>query len=154
MTHQQNNKSQQIESRSLLKSSCDLESLLMGDIRTLLSNQFDSQTKSSILVLLDQLILNLPVLLELSSKNGYLNVVLEKRPGWARQIDALYQANLDCISSLKLVRNCLKNDRNFDALSQELGVPLQNWIESFSAMRCLESTILQEAFTIDLGGEA
>ena len=81
-------------------------------------------------------------------------IVLERRPSWSRQINALYQANLDCVSSLELVRDCLGNDSPIAATSKELKVRLRNWIESFSAMRCLEGKMLQEAFTLDLGGEA
>ena len=139
---------------SMLKESCDLEYLLLGDIRTLLEEKFDSQTRSSLLVLMNRLILNLPDVLELSSDEGYLNIVAERRPCWSRQINALYQASLDCVSSLTLVRDGLENDTSIAAESKELELRLRNWIKSFSAMRCQESTMLQEAFTIDLGGEA
>ena len=154
MTNEQTDESKTTESCSLLKVTCDLEYLLIGDIRTLLEEKFDSQTRSSLLVLMNRLILSLPDVLELSSKKGYLNTVIERRPSWSRQINALYQANLDCVSSLTLVRDDLENDTPKAAISKELELKLRNWIKSFSAMRCQESTMLQEAFTLDLGGEA
>jgi hypothetical protein len=143
-----------VEPLSLLKASCDLEYLLMGDIRILLSEKFDSQTRSSLLVLLNRLILNLPDVLELSSKDGYLGIVLERRPNWSRKINALYQANLDCVSTLVPVRDCLEENGSITAISNELEVRLRNWIESFAVLRRQESTMLQEAFTVELGGEA
>ena len=154
MTNEQTDESKTTESRSLLTAACDLEYLLIGDIRTLLEEKFDSQTRSSLLVLMNRLILSLPDVLELSSKKGYLNIVIERRPSWSRQINAMYQANLDCVSSLTLVRDDLENDTPKAAISKELELKLRNWIKSFSAMRCQESTMLQEAFTLDLGGEA
>ena len=154
MTNEQTDESKTTESRSLLTAACDLEYLLIGDIRTLLEEKFDSQTRSSLLVLMNRLILSLPDVLERSSKKGYLNIVIERRPSWSRQINALYQANLDCVSSLTLVRDGLENDTPKAAIPKELELKLRNWIKSFSAMRCQESTMLQEAFTLDLGGEA
>ena len=155
MTNEQTDESKTTaKPNSMLKESCDLEYLLIGDIRTLLEEKVDSQTRSSLLVLMNRLILNLPDVLELSSEKGYLSIVLERRPSWSRQINALYQANLDCVASLELVRDCLGNDIPIAAISKELEVRLRNWIESFSAMRGLESTMLQEAFTLDIGGEA
>lgn len=154
MTNEQTDESKTTESFSLLKASCDLEYLLIGDIRTLLKEKFDSQTRSSLLVLMNRLILNLPAVLELSSEEGYLSNLLERRPSWSRQINVLYQANLDCVSSLTLVRDCLENDTPLAAVSKELELRLRKWIKSFSALRCQESTMLQEAFTLDIGGEA
>ena len=154
MANEQTDDSKTTDSCSLLKASCDLEYLLIGDIRKLLSEKFDLQTRSSLLVLLNRLIQNLPAVLELSSEEDYLSIVLERRPSWSRQINALYQANLDCVSSLTLVRDCLENDTSIAAISKELELRLRNWVKSFSAMRCQESTMLQEAFTLDLGGEA
>lgn len=154
MIHEQTAESKTTESCSLLKASCDIEYLLIGDIRTLLEEKVDSQARSSLLVLMNRLILNLPDVLELSTENGYLGIVAERRPSWSRQINALYQANLDCVSSLRLLRDSLENDTSIAAISKGLELRLGNWIKSFSAMRCRESTMLQEAFTLDLGGEA
>ena len=146
--------SKRTDARSSLKTSCDLEYLLIGDLRLLLHATTDSQTQPSLLVLLDRLLLNLPDVLELSSKDGYLGIVRDRGPNWSRQIDELHQANLDCITTLALVRNCLENDQSYNAFSKELALRLQEWIESFSAIRYLESTMLQEGFTVELGGEA
>ena len=154
MNNQRTDESQRIASRSLLKTSCDLEYLLMGDLRLLLRATTDSQTRSSLLVLLNQLILNLPDVLELASNEGYMGVVLDRRPSLSRQINKLHQANLDCVSTLVLIRDCLDTDQNIKAISEELELRLKNWIKSFSALRCLESTMLQEVFSVDLGGEA
>lgn len=143
-----------ISSNSLLRTSCDLECLLIDDIRSLLGDKCDATTHASLLVLMNRLILNLRVLLDLSAKDGYLSVVLEKRPGLSRQIDALYQANLECVSSLVLIRDGLEYGLPVAAISKEPEMRLKKWIETFSAIRCRESTMLQEAFTVDIGGEA
>lgn len=154
MNNQLPDDSKRIAPHSLLKTSCDLEYLLMGDLRSILRTTTDAQTRSSLLVLLNRLISNLPVVLELSSNDGYMGTVLDRRPNLSRQVDKLHQANLDCVSTLVLIRDCLEFDQGFSAISRKLELRLQNWIESFSAIRCLEGTMLQEAFTVDLGGEA
>ena len=154
MTNEPTAETKTAESITLLKASCDLEHLLIGDIRALLAEKFDSQTRSSLLLLMNSLILNLPVALKLSSKVGFLSVVAEKCPSWSRQVAALYQANLDCVSSLTLVRDCLENHTPIAAISKQFLLGLKNWIRSYSALRCQESTMLQEAFTLDIGGEA
>lgn len=154
MANQRTDESKLIEPHCLLKASCDLEYLLMGDIRALLSEKFDSRTRSSLLVLLNRLILNLPVALELSSQDGYLRNVLERHPNWSRKINALYQANLDCVSTLVPVRDCLAKNGSITAISKDLEDRLRNWIGSFAVLRRQESTMLQEAFTVDHGGEA
>ena len=92
--------------------------------------------------------------LELSSEDGYLSIVAQRLPSWSRQINALCQAKLNSVSSLTLVRDCLKNDNSIAAISKELELRLRNWMKSFSAMRCQQSRMLQEAFTLDFGGEA
>ena len=144
----------QIASHTLLKTSCDLEYLLIGDLRLLLRATTGSRTKSSLLVLLNRLILNLQDVLEISSLDGFMVTVLDRRPNWSRQISELYQANLECVSTLVLIRDCLENDQVFNANSIKLDQKLEKWIESFSIIRCLESTMLQEAFTVEFGGEA
>lgn len=154
MNNQRLDESKRIASRASLKTSCDLEYLLLGDLRSQMCETNDTQTRSSLLVLLNRLILNLPDVLELSSNDGYMGVVLDRRPNWSCQIDELHRANLDCISTLVLIRDCLESDLDFSAVSKELKVRLQKWIESYSAIRRLENTMLQEAFTVDFGGEA
>lgn len=154
MANQPTHESDAIDSSSLLRTSSDLEHLLITEIETLLGDKCELQTRSSMLGLLNQLIFNLPILLELSLTAGYLSTVVEKRPSWSRQIDKLYQANLECVSSLELIRDWLEKSSVIEAIPNGLELRLRKWIESFSTMRCKESTMLQAAFTIDLGGEA
>ncbi len=154
MNNQRPDESKRIAPSSLLKTSCDLEYLLVGDLRFLLNAKVGSHTRPSLLVLLNRLILNLPDVLKLSSIDGYMETVLARRPNWSRQVDKLHQANLNCVATLILIRDCLESDQGFNAISKKLKVRLQKWIEAYSAIRCLESTMLQEAFTVEIGGEA
>ena len=154
MENQRTGETEIIKSHSALKESYDLEYLLIGDIRTLLNEEFDLQTRSSLLVLLTRLIQNLPNVLDLTSDEGYLNAVLVRRPNWTRKIKALYQANMDCVASLSLVRDWIEKETPADSISKENEQRLKHWIKSLAAIRCRESTMLQEAFTLDIGGEA
>ena len=83
----------------------DLEYLLLGDLRQLLDEPQTAQTRQSILVILDRLLLNLPRQLALACEEGYMSEVLEQRPNWHRQIEALHGANMACISALDESRN-------------------------------------------------
>ena len=64
-----------------------------------LMNGQTAQTRQSILVILDRLLLNLPRQLALACEKGYMTEVLEQCPNWHRQIEALHGANMACISA-------------------------------------------------------
>lgn len=132
----------------------DLEYLLIGDIRILLTERFDWRSRSTLLLLLDRLISNLPKVLDLAAKEEYLCTVLERRPNLSKQVDDLYHANLECLSVLKVVRDRLESDKCIHSISEELETLLKNWIRTFATLRHQERRILQEAYVVDLGGES
>jgi len=136
------------------KDSFDLEYLLVGDIRILLTERFDWRSRNTLLLLLNRLTTNLPKVLELSSKETYMAPVLERRPNLSQKVDDMYQANLDCLAVLNLVRDRIQKDLCIESISDELELLLKNWIRSFAALRHQERRILQEAFVVDFGGEA
>lgn len=154
MTNRQTDEFDTTNSNSLLKACCEREHLLIGNIQDLLREKLGSNTRRLMLLHLNRMILNLPNLLELSSEEGYLSVVLERRPNWSLRVNQLYHANLHCVSTLTFVRDSLQNDAPAVVISKGLEERLRNWLKSFSAMRRLESNMLQEALTLDLGGEA
>ena len=83
-----------------------------------------------------------------------MSEVLEECPNWQRQIEALYGANLACISALDESRDSLVRELPFAAIANELSCNLRHWMQSLVAIRGHESRLLQNAFTLDLGGEA
>lgn len=132
----------------------DLEYLLLGDLRELLDEPQTAQTRRSILVILNRLLLNLPRQLALACEDGYMSEVLEQRPNWHRKIEALHGANLACISALDESRNRVMRDSPLVAIADELSCNLRHWTQSLVAIREHETRLLQNAFTLDIGGEA
>ena len=132
----------------------DLEYLLLGDLRQLLDEPQTAQTRQSILVILDRLLLNLPRQLVLACEERYMSEVLEQRPNWHRQIEALYGANMACISALDESRNRVVRELPFAAIANEVSRHLRQWMQSLVAIREHETRLLQKAFTLDIGGEA
>ena len=148
------NQTNAVQKTESLKVCCDLEYILMGDLRQLLNERSTPQTRPSLLALLDRLLLNLPHVLRLSSVGGYMKVVIEKRPNWYRQIEELQQVNLDCISALGGLRDHIESELNIVDISSEMDCRLREWMKVFGGLRRQESQLLQDAFTMDIGGEA
>ena len=132
----------------------ELEYLLLGDLRQLLDDPLTEQTRRSMLVVLDRLLLNLPRRLVLACEEGYMSEVLERRPNWHRQIEALHNANLDCISAIDNLRNRIVRELPFAESAGQLQHNLRRWMRSLASIRGHERRLLQEAFTSDIGGEA
>ena len=149
-----NNQQESNRAPESLKTCYDLEYLLLGDLRQLLTEPQTAQTRQSLLVILDRLLLNLPEQLVLACEEGYLSEVLEQRPNWHRQIEALHGANMACISALDESRNRVERNLPFAAIANELSCNLRHWMQSLVAIREHETRLLQKAFTLDIGGEA
>jgi hypothetical protein len=130
------------------------EYLLIGDLREVLNQTYTEQTHRSLLSILDRLLENLPRQMALPHENAYLSVVLERCPNSHGKIEALRQANQECISELDGLRNRVDDKSNSTVIDEELGCRLIGWMETLVTIRTRESRLLQEAFTIDIGGES
>ena len=135
-----------------LRACCDLEYLLIGDLRQLLKER-SPPDNHTVRVLLARLLRNLPEVTRHSSISGYMTVALERCPRLYRQITTLQNANLDCLHALQELYDSIESESSFNDVSKETDHALEAWIESFGTMRSRESQLLQEAFTTDIGGE-
>ena len=135
-----------------LKACCELEYLLIGDLRQMLKERSPSNNHT-LQILLTRLLRNLPEITRHSSIGGYMTVVLERCPRLHRQIKTLQSANQDCIQALQDLYDSIQCESSFNDVSKETDRGLATWMESFGRLRSRESQLLQEAFTADIGGE-
>lgn len=152
MEHQR--KSVSVQYAKSLKSCWDLEYILIGDLRQLLDEGQLSKIRMPLLVIINRLLQNLPDLLRLSSEDGFIATVPKICPRFHRQIQTLQRVNLECINSLQGLHDHIDNKSNFIDVSKETDGKLRDWITAFGKMRSRESELLQEAYTVDIGGEA
>ena len=139
---------------SSLKACCDLEYIIIGDLRQLLSEPITPQSRTPLLVLLDRLLQNLPEISRLSYEAGYMSTVLDKCPRMHHQIRTLERINWECIPALGELRDRVESELSLVDISRKTDFKLREWIEAFVSMRYRESQLLQEAFAVDIGGEA
>ena len=140
--------------RAAMKTCCDLEYLLIGDLRQLLDEPLAAHTRQLLLAILDRLLLHLPRQFSLACQQGYMSMVLEECPHWHRQIEQLHDDNLACISSLDELRNRILQDLPFDTIAREVSNKLHLWMQSLATIRELEGQMIQEAYSLDIGGES
>lgn len=137
-----------------LTAACDLEYIIMGDLRQLLIEQPTQHTRLSLLVLLNRLLMSLPQAMRLSSDDCYMTEVREKRPNWHRKIEALHRDNVACFIALCELRDQIESKVNIIDISDEMDCQLREWMTLYARTRTRESQLLQEALTTDFGGEA
>lgn len=141
-------------SRESIKECFELEYRLIGELRQLLTKKNTKQTRELLLSILDRLLSNLSTQMEVSCDQGYMSNVLEQCPNLHRKIEALCRANSDCILEIEMLRNRIDQDQPFANIADEVSDDLRQWIQSLNTIRRQESGLLQEAFTVDIGGEA
>jgi hypothetical protein len=130
------------------------ESRLIGELRLLLNQPATALTRQAILTILNRLLDNLPLHIELASQGGYLIEVRRLRPSWQRQIKALQRANVCCLSSLHELRNHIRHESPSEKIDTRECGEIKTWIRSLRSLREHECQLLQNAFAIDIGGEA
>jgi hypothetical protein len=129
-----------------------LEYILMGDLRDLLEEaQADEQTHRWIIAVLDALLDALPREMELKSRGGYLQPVLEQFPNWAGQIGDLAREKQLLFDTLSELRTQIHSPRMFAHLAGEIRQNLHEWMNLWASHLRHERRILQSAFTMDVG---
>ena len=130
------------------------ESRLICELRQLLDQPATALTRQATLKVLNRLLDNLPRHLQLASQGGYLIEVRRLRPSWQRQIKALQRATVCCLSSLHELRNHIRHESPSERIDTRECGEIKTWIRSLRSLREHECQLLQNAFAIDIGGEA
>ena len=129
-----------------------LEYILLGDLRDLLEEAgSDEQTTRWIIAVLDALLEAMPHEMELKSKGGYLQPVLEQFPNWAGQIGDLAAEKRSLYEKLYELRAEIDRPSSFEILASEVRMELQEWMTLWTAHLRHERRMIQSAFTLDVG---
>jgi hypothetical protein len=135
-----------------LKACYELEYLLIGDLRQILKEPSSPENRESLLALLKLFLRNLPEVIKLASDSGTMTAVQQKCPRLYGQIKTLQTAHLDCLDELKELHDSMEIESAEEVAKTDYKIG--KWIDSFALMRIHESQLLQDAYTVDIGGEA
>ena len=130
-----------------------LEYLLIGDLRDLLEEPPDGETRRWLLAVVDELLDLLPNEFEYEDQGGYFADVCEQNPNWSGMIDRLHRQHEGLYSGLLELRNRISNEQCFDFIANEVKPKLSHWIAAAQRHRDREQRLLVSAFDTTFGGE-
>lgn len=130
-----------------------LEYLLMGDLRDLLEESPDHETRRWLLAILEELLDLLPNEFEYEDDGGYLADVCEQNPNWSNQVERLHREQEGLYSSLLDLRNRIAQEQSFEFIADEVKPRLRCWIEAVQRHRESEQQLVVAAFDTAYGGE-
>lgn len=139
--------------REVLQRYAALEYLLIGDLRDLLEETPDAETRRWMLAVLDELLDLLPNEFELEDDDGYLSDVCNQFPNWCNQVDRLYQEHVTLYSQLLELRNRIADKESIDYIAVEVQQELKRWIEAAQRHRSTEQSLVMSALDLTYGGE-
>jgi hypothetical protein len=130
-----------------------LEYLLIGDLRDLLEEPADEETRHWLLAVLDQLLSLLPSEFEFEDRDGYLSDVCEENPNWAPKVDRLHQQREELYHALWRLRNRIADEENYDIIADEIKPQLRKWINAERRLRASERNLVVMSYDTTFGGE-
>ena len=131
-----------------------LEYLLIGDLRDLLEEPADSETRRWLLAVLEELLDLLPNEFEFEDQDGYLADVCELNPNWSSMVERLHRDHENLYSNLLELRNRISGEQSFDFIADEVKPKLSRWIAAAQRHRDREQRLVVAAFDTTFGGEA
>lgn len=130
-----------------------LEYLLIGDLRDLLEEPADNETRRWVLAVLEELLDLLPNEFEYEDQGGYLAEVCEQNPNWSNRVDRLHREHESLYFSLLELRNRISDEKSFDFIADEVKPKLSLWIEAAQRHRESEQQLLVASYDTTFGGE-
>ncbi len=130
-----------------------LEYLLIGDLRDLLEESPDDETRRWLLAILEELLDLLPNEFEYEDQGGYLADVCEQNPNWSNMVERLHREHESLYFNLLELRNRISNEQSFDFIADEVKPKLSRWIEAAQRHRESEQQLVVSAYDTTFGGE-
>jgi hypothetical protein len=127
-----------------------LEYILLGDLRDLLEEPPNRDTRRWLLAVLNALLDTLPSDMN-DDGSEYLGEVLEEFPNWSRQVDVLHEQREELFDELYLFRNQIEQRRDLDEIAERLRQELRQWMTMLTAHQRHETRIIQMAYTMEVG---
>ncbi len=140
-------------SRDAYACSSVLEYLLIGDLRDLLEETPDNETRRWLLAVLEELLNLLPNEFEYEDQGGYLAEVCEQNPNWSNTVERLHREHEGLYFSLLELRNRIADEQSFEFIVDEVKPKLRRWIKAAQRHRESEQQLVVASFDTALGGE-
>ncbi len=118
-----------------------LEFMLLGDLRDVLHEEPNVQTRNWLLLIVDELLRRLPEEYDLCTRYGYLNHVLREFPEWEALVDRLENQYLALYKRLLLSQEHLQSGQDFSVLAGSLRLELRSWIGAFTVLHRHEARL-------------
>lgn len=131
-----------------------LEYLLIGDLRDLLEESPDNETRRWLLAVLEELLDLLPNEFEFEDQGGYLADVCEQNPNLSNTAERLHREHENLYFSLLELRNRISSEQSFDFIADEVKPKLSRWIEAVQRHRESEQQLVVSSFDTTFGGES
>lgn len=131
-----------------------VEGRLLEDVRLLLVEPGKPLTARSLHVILNRILSLSRSEARLHRSGKYMSEVLERWPRWHRRVATLRSETIDSWSSVDRRIVCMLQTLPRSGVVGELPSFVQQWMQAHAGIRRRESSLLQEALTFDLGGEA
>lgn len=134
-----------------LRTCCEFEYILIGDLRDLLDDAPSDETRRWTLAVLDALLDTLPKEFALKSQDGYLSDVLDEYPSWDNAVERLRQKHVNLHRQLTELRVRMVANAQVQGLADRLSADLAAWIDAFSDLQQAERKITLAAMTLEIG---
>lgn len=136
----------------LLEEYLALEYILLGDLRDVLEEEANEETRKWLLAILDALLDAMPREFELKCRGGgYLVEVLEQYPNWFGEVEHLREEREELYSHLRRLQSCVRESFPFNHVAARVRRELHGWMQSFIAHHRHERRLVLNAFTLECG---
>src|SRR5262249_22259581 len=135
----------------LLEQYCTLEYILLGDLRDILEEPPDAESRKWLMAVLDALLDTLPREFGLEEIDGYMTEVLERYPSWTNRVERLHSEHELLFSKLKELRGRVERDIWVAPIANEVRRDLRDWILKLVAHNRGENRLLQTAMNLEVG---
>ena len=136
---------------TLLEQYTTLEYILLGDLRDLLEEPVDEETRRWLLVVLDALLDTLPREFRLEDEDGYMAVVLEAFPNWAGRVERLHHDHHRLFLKLQELRGRINCENWIAPIANEVRRDLRDWMLTLIAHHRAETRLVQTALNLEVG---
>jgi hypothetical protein len=128
-----------------------LEYILLGDLRDVLEEPADRESRRWLVAILDALLETLPKEFDLEDADGYMSEVLERYPNWSPQVERLHRDHDLLFFKLKELRGRIERDTWIAPIANEVRRDLHDWILNLIAHNRNENRIVQTAMNLEVG---
>jgi len=135
----------------LLEHYTSLEYILLGDLRDLLEEPADEESRKWLLAVLDTLLDTLPRAFDLEDADGYMAEVLERYPSWSPQVERLHRDHDQLFMKLKELRGRIERNIWIAPIANEVRRDLRDWILKLIAHHRGETRLMQTAMNLEVG---